>query len=253
MNTAKIATASMIGVLSLISTIATAAPVDLSTWQAEGATANWVVAPDNTSVEQTTTLSTPTVFHNNMNSQGQALAGEITVETTSDDDFIGFVLGYDAGDLSNASADYLLIDWKQKDQTFSGLGDSLAGLSISRVTGSTTSNAEFWQHSGAVQELQRATTLGSTGWNDNETYTFDLTFTSSFVEVKVNGLTELSIMGTFEDGAFGFYNYSQRDVLYAGITQAVVPDPSAVPVPAAAWLFGSGLLSFAGIRRRKKS
>ncbi len=30
------------------------------------------------------------------------------------------------------------------------------------------------------------------------------------------------------------------------------PDPSAVPVPAAVWLFGSGLLGLVGIARRKK-
>ncbi|GAA3968773.1 hypothetical protein GCM10022278_28150 [Allohahella marinimesophila] len=46
------------------------------------------------------------------------LAGRLEVQTTSDDDFFGFVLGYDAGDLfgSNPTTDYILVDWKQGTQ-----------------------------------------------------------------------------------------------------------------------------------------
>ena len=35
-------------------------------------------------------------------------------------------------------------------------------------------------------------------------------------------------------------------------TGSEVPPPSAVPVPAAVWLFGSGLLGLVGVARRKK-
>lgn len=39
----------------------------------------------------------------------------------------------------------------------------------------------------------------------------------------------------------------------AGSAPAVNNAPSAVPVPAAAWLFGSGLVGLAGLRRRKQA
>ena len=233
---------------------ANSAPVDLSTWLAEGP-GNWSLAGDNNSVFQSLN-GNPTVFHNNTaSSQNKALSGTITVETTADDDYIGFVLGYNAGDLLNAAADYLLIDWKQANQGSFGCNADV-GLSISHVSGALGNNAGAWCHdpAGNVTELARASTLGSTGWLDNTTYSFDLIFTGSLVEVKVNGVTEISLAGSFADGGFGFYNYSQQGVRYAGIGEEVVVDPpSPVPLPAALPMLGAalGLLAAAAARRRR--
>lgn len=52
--------------------LSTAAPVDLSSWSVEGSNSSWNVAADNNSVLQTVNGS-PTVFHNGVNSQGNAL------------------------------------------------------------------------------------------------------------------------------------------------------------------------------------
>ncbi|HDY84955.1 MAG TPA: PEP-CTERM sorting domain-containing protein [Methylophaga sp.] len=236
--------------LSLLSSTVFAGPVDLSPWSVNG-TGTWNLQSANNAVKQTVN-GNPTVFHNNQNSQGNALSGQITVQTTADDDFIGFVLGYNDGDLNNSSANYLLIDWKQIDQSFYGFAPK--GLAISQVTGALSDDSGAWSHnpSNNVTELQRAATLGSTGWLDNTTYDFDLIFTASLVEVFVNGNKELSITGTFNNGSFGFYNYSQADVLYAGIQEDIVP-PSAVPIPAAALMFAPALLGFVGLRRLKKT
>jgi hypothetical protein len=237
-------------ILGAISTTAVAAPqpVDLSSWKANG-NGNWVLQSGNNAVQQGIN-GAPTVFHNNKNSQGTALSGQITVKTTSDDDYIGFVLGYNNNDLTNSSADYLLIDWKQGDQSYYGAGQK--GLAISQVSGVLGDNSGAWAHdpSNSVTELARATNLGDTGWLDNTTYDFDITFTSSLVEVFVNGIKELSIAGAFSNGSFGFYNYSQQNVLYAGIEEVNVP--SAVPVPAAAFMFAPALLGFIGLRRKTK-
>lgn len=237
-------------VLSSISTqiLAAPQPVDLSSWQANGR-GNWILQSGNNAVLQTSN-NTPTVFHNNKDSQGTALSGQITVGTSGDDDFIGFVLGYNDNDLTNSSAEYLLIDWKKADQSYIGLGKK--GLAISSVNGELGDNTGAWAHDPAnnVTELARATNLGDTGWVDNETYDFDITFTSSLVEVFVNGVKELSITGAFSNGSFGFYNYSQPNVLYAGIEEVTLP--SAVPVPAAAFMFAPALLGFIGLRRKVK-
>ena len=222
-----------------------ALPVNLSGWTAEGG-GNWVVAGDQNSVRQTVN-GNPTVFHNGTASQGTALSGTITVETRNDDDFVGFVLGYDAGELTSASADYWLIDWKQGNQ-----GAGAAGLALSHVTGNpaTTAVDDFWNHNGVVSEAVRGTTLGATGWADLTTYTFDLVFTASLIEVYVNGALEISHAGTFGNGGFGFYNYSQDSVRYAGITQEQLPG---VPLPAGAPLLlgGLGLLGLLRTRRSK--
>ncbi|WP_417511295.1 PEP-CTERM sorting domain-containing protein [Methylophaga sp.] len=237
-------------ILGALSTTAMAAPqpVDLSSWKANGP-GIWNLQSGNNAVKQTLN-DAPTVFHNNKNSQGTALSGQIQVQTYGDDDYIGFVLGYNDGDLNNSSAEYLVIDWKQGNQTYYGAGKK--GLAISSVTGKLGDNSGAWSHDPAnnVTELARATNLGDTGWEDWTTIEFDITFTSSLVEVFVNDVKELSITGSFNDGAFGFYNYSQANVLYAGIEE--VDLPSAVPVPGALLMFAPALLGFIGLRRKAK-
>lgn len=245
-----------VAVTALLSAPAMAAPVDLSDWLAEGA-GNWSLEAGNNGVLQTIN-GEPTVFHNNTNSQGKALAGTIKVKTTADDDFIGFVLGYQKGDLGlGATPDYLLVDWKQADQEFDGISAS-KGLAISRVTGApgaSSSSAEslnFWGHGGFVTELARGNNLGDTGWADNTEYSFALTFQSTLVEVFVNGVKELSVSGSFNDGAFGFYNYSQQNVRYAGIEETVAPPaPNPVPLPAAAPLLLGALGAIGWLGRRR--
>jgi hypothetical protein len=226
----------LLGILALpFAAHASPVPVDLGGWLAEG-TGTWNVASNRNSVTQTQNAGA-TVFHNNTNSQGQALSGTIRVNTTTDDDFIGFVLGYRAGDLNaTTNVDYLLIDWKQSDQNFREV-NATRGLAISRVTGnigggdSTNPFLDAWGHRGVVQELARGATLGSVGWADLTEYTFELVFTSVLVEVFVNGLREISLAGAFRDGAFGFYNMSQANVTYAGLTQAEAPPPPPPPPP----------------------
>jgi hypothetical protein len=220
-----------------------AGPIDLSTWLENG-TGTWTLQAGNDAVKQSTNVHPPAVFHNGVNSQGQQLSGKVSVETTSDDDFFGFVLGYQNGDLSNGVADYLLIDWKQADQVynpFGGLGSK--GLTISRVTGALTST-DAWTHTGSVTELQRATNLGSTGWVDFTSYAFDIQFTASLVEVYVNGTKELSVAGSFNNGSFGFYDFSQTDTLYSAL------ETSTIPVPTAMWFFGSALLGLVVLRKK---
>lgn len=234
-------------------TEANAVQIDLSDWVAEGG-GNWELQAGNNSVLQTLN-DLPAVFHNDSNSQGMQLSGTIQVvpdQTFQDDDFIGFVLGYDANDFSNASPDYLVVRWKGATQSFGSCNSpSTLGLSIVRVT---APQAGFGQlgcsdGNGGVVELARGETLGDTGWVPDEVYDFDLVFTESVVQVLVNGILEFDLTGSFSDGAFGFYNSSQAGVLYAGIEE---DDAVIVPEPGTLALLGIGLLGM-GMARRKKA
>ncbi len=262
--------ASLIALVAPLAAHASSVPVDLSGWTENGRGGNnagtWTVqGTGNDSVVQSRNGS-PTVFFNgNENAQGKALQGEITVETSIDDDFVGFVLGYEDGEINSTNADFWLIDWKQGNQ-----GGQTAGLALSHVTGDLTvtssansTGSQWWQHSGPINEVQRATNLATTGWVTNQTYDFELIFTSSLIEVKVDGTTELSWSQTdnggnaFTDGSFGFYNFSQQTVRYAGITQGTAPNPNpnpnVVPLPAGMPLLIAGLGAFGWMRRRARS
>ena len=208
----------------LASASAFGGPVDLTDWSAEQVNgtplSSWEIqnAPANDAVLQTQNSAPSFFFEGGTNAQGMALSGNIRVTQTGDDDFIGFALGIDTGDANSASADFILIDWKQGNQPGHCSGLGAVGLAISRVTDTTGGECPFWRHNNGVSEIARATTLGSTGWNDNQEYEFDLQFTSGVIEVSVDGAVELSITAaqagvtSFNNGAFAFYNYSQSNV-----------------------------------------
>ena len=241
------------GLLTASAAQAAAVPVDLTTWTREGTGGTWIVQPGNDSVVQTVN-GDPTVFYSDYTAFNNQLSGTIRVNTTTDDDFIGFVIGFDPGELSSANSDFLLIDWKQTDQSFYGMAN--AGLALSHVTKGLKDDAGAWSHNPAngVTELARGLTLHDTGWADNTLYTFDIAYTASNIKVWVDGVLQFDVNGTFGDGRFGFYNYSQQSVQYAGITNEVLPPPPPpppIPEPAT-WgmmIAGFGLVGFAQRRR----
>ena len=60
--------------------------------------------------------------------------------------------------------------------------------------------------------------------------------------------------GTVGSDWGGFFGAQYYEVWNVGFTfTGDLPPPSAIPVPAAVWLFGSGLVGLAGVARRRKS
>lgn len=239
------------------------APVLLDTWTAESYPAvsgfgagSWSVSPDLTRVDQTVN-GQPTVFYSEFSARNTDVTGQLSV-AGGDDDYVGFVLGFEPGDTLSASADYLLIDWKGGTQSFDFSGPpganqtpgsvAPAGLAVSRVTGVPTAD-ELWGHTsfpenpaGGVTELARGANLGDVGWSSRTTYDFRFLFTPSSLEVYVDDALEIQIQGSFPNGRLGFYNFSQGGVQYSAFDSVVVPEPGT------AVLLGLGLLGLSGRR-----
>ncbi|HKL53598.1 MAG TPA: hypothetical protein VJ902_06530 [Wenzhouxiangellaceae bacterium] len=224
----------MIGLLLVaVSGYATAQPADLSGWQSDGSGV-WQLDSADTVARQTLNVG-PSVLHNNRPSQGQWFRATIEVETVDDNDFVGLVFGYQDGDISAATPDYYLIDWKQETQTAANNVVGEIGLALSRVTGpifaegvNDLGGPDAYGHIGVVEELARGINLGSTGWQESNEYRLDLFYGPDRVQLYVDGILELDESGTFPDGAIGFYNFSQPQTRYAAIEG--LPDAAPVPV-----------------------
>ncbi len=250
-----------------ISSIAAAGPVDLTGWNAltldysGGQPAgSWVLETGNTAVVQTVNAD-PSFYLNNINQTSYSMDGSWQVLTTGDDDYMGFVFGY------QNSSNFYLFDWKQGSQSYAGTSAS-EGMTIKKMTGSTgdglvdLSLAEFWEneHDYGDMDILAQNHSSTAGWSDLSLYKFHLDFNINAGEftIKVSNSSDVTLWdvtvndSTFTSGQFGFYNYSQEQVRYAGFEQTggVVVDP--VPEPATMLLFGTGLVALAGSRLRKK-
>ncbi len=203
-----------------------------------GTQADWDIPapgfPDNgLSAEQQANTSNPTFgFIDNADGFSAVYTFRITVINPdggefNDDDFIGFVLGYQDGEATAGSGvDYLLVDWKQSNQNIFG-GTARRGLAVSRVSGASTSGNQgnFWLHTGVVNEIFRpsgAGSLGDVGWVDDQTYTFRIRYSAQQLRIEIDGVEQLNVSPapgeTFPAGTIGFYGLSQEDVIYEVVT-----------------------------------
>lgn len=254
------------GIMSIAASGAQAAAIDLSTWspltlnfpggQPAG---NWVLESGNTGVTQTVNAD-PSFFLNNLNQTSYSIDGSWQVTTGGDDDFMGFVFGY------QNSSNFYLFDWKQNAQNTYG-ANANEGMTIKKYEGPTNdglvdlSLGEFWEN---VANRGDMTVLASNhsstaGWADNTLYDFHLDFNQNPGEIHVEVLdpaTATSLWdvtvndSTFSSGQFGFYNFSQQDVQYAGFEQegGIIVD---VPEPFTLGMFSIGLLGLGAMRRRR--
>lgn len=248
----------LLGAMLLTSPALQATELDLSGWQevtldlpgGQGA-ANWVLDADKLGVTQTQNAD-PSFFLNDEAQGAYTLSGSFRVNTTSDDDYIGFAFGW------QNSSNFYLFDWKQSQQDYEGQRAN-EGMTIKRFTGATGDGladltlGEFWENRFDVGDMAvLATQHGSTeGWANNRTYTFGLEFNltpGTFRVMVKDGETLLWDQtvadATFTSGQFAFYNNSQAAVAYAGFTQDVLPPPIPEPGTWVLLLAGGPLLGW---------
>ncbi|HIE54701.1 MAG TPA: hypothetical protein EYP90_05910, partial [Chromatiaceae bacterium] len=157
------------------------APTDLSDWRQEGPSTNaqWVRSADGSSVVHRNNSDLWTFFVAPETVIDTTIRGDFRVQTSSDDDYIGFVFGYRSPFQANGDAatdyDFLLFDWRQRPQS-----GALEGFTLSRVTGP---RANFWNHTGEDLQLLAAKQGSGTGWRHNVTHTFELDYTTEQIRI----------------------------------------------------------------------
>ena len=109
---------------------------------------SWVVSSDGRVLTQFTN-SAPGIFVSTLPAVGVTAEFTIGVTTTSDDDYIGWAVGYDQGDVTNPNAEWILFDWNQGYK-----GGNNPGLVMSRITGAANT-VDFWGHSNGLTEIAR--------------------------------------------------------------------------------------------------
>lgn len=143
---------------------------------------------------------------------------DVTISGTTDNDFFGFVLGYNPGDFESASADFILLDWQRLPNK----------LKLSRINGPTSTpgcssssltNWDLWSKRGAATPLATSTALpGSQAWVVGQTYRFEITYTDTQLRVVIDGVEQFNLTTTAQnpwpDGQLGLYNFSQPGVSY---------------------------------------
>jgi len=148
--------------------------------------------------------------------EGIVVTGRFGVHTTSDDDLIGFVFGWQDPEHT------YLFDWKQATQPDGTCNTANAGASLKLISSGTPLDkcADLWDSNGTTKVTPLVTTtVNPAGWMDNVDYDLTLSFRPGAIKIDVmQGTTKVvSITSndtTYRSGKFGFFNYSQEAVRY---------------------------------------
>jgi len=178
--------------------------------------ANWVKDATNTSVTQVVN-SDASFLLGDFNFSNAQIEGTWSVNTPTDDDYIGFGFGY------QDSQHFYLFDWKQSDQG-DPLGFAERGMSVKVFNAnSPLTGSDFWPSGGNGARV-RTIYHNTIQWAHFTEYKFKLRFRPGEIKITVSqGTTVLADFTvndtTYTNGKFGFYNYSQEQVRYAGFTR----------------------------------
>lgn len=196
--------------------------------------ANWSLAQDGLSVTQTIN-SDASIYLSDFDATDLAVEGSWRMPTTGDDDFVGFVFGYqDRGH-------FYLFDWKKGTQTY-GSGTANAGMSLKIVHAEAPdagiaavqlSTDDLWRSDGtnkvAIMQQNGVPLTNSIPWEFDTDYRFFLEFHAGSFRIDVFGpdgglLQSWSVTDdTYVGGGFGYYNYSQGPVVYQSFTRRITP------------------------------
>ena len=201
--------------------------VDLTTWtnvqygpfgQPQ---ANWVLQGSNTVVQ--TVNADASIFIGPFTLAADQIEGSWRVEAGEDDDFIGFVFGF------QDPQHFYLFDWKQAAQVHPSGAVGQQGIAV-KVIHADSSLMAGDLYATAPVNTNRARNLyynPNVAWVDFTEYQFNLQFFPGQFTITVSqGATVLDRFtitnSTYTSGRFGFYNFSQGPVRYSGFARQIL-------------------------------
>jgi len=165
----------------------------------------------------------PTAYVNEHAFETLHATGKISVQTTSDDDFIGFVFGWQ--DMSH----FYLFDWKKAEQNDGTCGIAKQGMSLKLMSAASEPLTcdNYWASAGTAAVTSLSPPAGP-GWVSNVVYSFDLVWKPGDITITVkDGSTVVGTVtskdASIKSGRFGFWNYSQSAVRYEAFTIEPAP------------------------------
>tara|TARA_B110000046_G_scaffold68674_1_gene76715 strand:+ start:3568 stop:6837 length:3270 start_codon:yes stop_codon:yes gene_type:complete len=201
-------------------------------WVDEGdSAASWSVISSGTQCFQNSNTWFPSMFVGPDTLINVHISGKFRVNTNADDDYIGFVFGYQTpvnfgwmgtpgfNNPNTADLEFYLFDWKKNYQNYSNYV-AQEGFSLNKVDGNfygtiPTVFPSFWSHTTSASfDVLQTQYSNTAGWASYTTYDFDLYYASTRAVILIDSDTVFNEPGCFEPGRFGFYGFSQSGALY---------------------------------------
>ncbi len=193
--------------------------LDFRSWHAMGnPDAYWLIESDSV-LRENGDAHPPTFFVTDMNLINVQISGIMRIEPSFDDDFIGFVFGYQKPSSGSHENDYefILFDWKGAEGEHFGY-HAYEGFHLTDVDKFMPPNEQwryFWGHTDEEGfDILKRDIGENKGWEFNKDYHFKLTYTSTRIIISINGKEIFDVSGCFKAGGFGFYAFSQQNLLF---------------------------------------
>jgi subtilisin-like proprotein convertase family protein len=208
--------------------------IDLTTWTPiqygpfGQPPANWVVTASNEVVQMVN--ADGSIFLSPFALANDNIQGTWRVDTDQDDDFMGFVFGF------QDTSHFYLFDWKQVDQVHPSGAISAAGMTVKAIhADSPLVVADFYETFPLNTNRVRTLYHNNMPWAEFTDYGFQLQFfPGHFIITVSQGPTVLVTItiadNTYTNGQFGFYNFSQGMVRYRSFTRQSLDLPPLVSV-----------------------